>query len=128
MDHLTDNKNGDVDSRLLSRLTRLRRWMGWMSATGASLYALPLLFGVPESISKPICLTGFGLLFVAMLLSFPLAGAKCPRCKRPFYMPEGAWTFLVKYNPFQRRCTDCQWSIRGENECDKRGGTNAPSP
>ena len=128
MAELTIDKNGDVDVRLLRRLTGLRRWLGWMLVLGVGLYALPLLLGTPENLWVPISLTGFGLLFATMLLTFPLGAAKCPRCKRPFYMSKGAWTFWVKYNPFQKRCTHCEWSIRGDGANNEKRGTNTPSP
>jgi hypothetical protein len=35
----------------------------------------------------------------------------CPRCQRRFFLPDGAWHWLARINPTQRKCLHCGLSL-----------------
>lgn len=104
----------------LERIRRVRR-LCW----GSVLAFLPTtvtasLFG--EAIGKIV----FAIFLIGLLLlALEDNGARCPRCRKAFFVKEAKWGFSF-LNAFSNSCLNCGLSLKPNHESS--GATEAEAP
>ncbi len=109
----------EIDTQALRRLRARHRMMLRLFIASLILvvFGLFLTFTIPPPARDwLVWLPEIGMILVAVLviLSFPFGRTPCPRCGKPFYVPEGALGFIVKLNLSYRQCIHCKFPLNSD--------------